>query len=87
MFNITFLISFTLHELSVRHSASHFPPNSEGVRCLVADLKPALTFDTRAKKIKIINISFSRMEIEPTTRRDYSHTFFISYLDNFSLNI
>ena len=56
-----FFISFTLYpahsrvdwgNLVLRHSVPHFPPNSGGIACWVAELNAALCLDTRAKKWK-----------------------------------
>ena len=57
----TYLLSFTLFpahsrvgrgNLVLRHSVAHFPPNSGGIACWVAELNAALCLDTRAKKWK-----------------------------------
>ena len=77
-----FLYSFTLYSaytrisrkrLVLRHSASHFSLNSGGIACWVTQLNTALSLDTRKKKLKIWNISFPRVGIEPTTCHVYSH--------------
>ena len=54
-------VSFTLYpahsrvgrgNLVLRHSVSHFLPNSGDIACCVAELNAALNLDTRAKKWK-----------------------------------
>ena len=47
-------INFTLclGNLLLRHSVLHFPSNSKGIACWVAELNTTLCFDTIAKKWK-----------------------------------
>ena len=47
----------------LRHFALHFPSNSGGIACWMAELNAVLCIDT-----------FPRIGIEPTTSRVYSHT-------------
>ena len=48
--------------LALRHSVSHFPLNSGGIACQVAEHNAALCLDTRAKKWKY---KFSRVGTQP----------------------
>ena len=52
--------------LVLRHFESHFPPNSRGIACWVAELNVALCLDTKAEEL--------RVEVKITTSRVYSQT-------------
>ena len=43
---------YTRENLVLRHSVHHFPPDSRGIVCGVAEFNDALCLDTRAKKWK-----------------------------------
>ena len=61
--------------LVLRHAVPHFPPNSRGIACCVAELHAALCLDTRAKKRKYtleINMTFPLVGIEPPTSHFYT---------------
>ena len=65
-FKFSFFSSFTLYpvynrvdrgSLVLKFSAPHFAPNSAGIACWVTELSVTLYFNTRAKKMKILNIT------------------------------
>ena len=60
-------------KLVLRFSALHFSPKSEDTASTSAELN-ALLLRRQSEEAKILNISFPRAEIEPTTYRAHSHT-------------
>ena len=59
----------------LKHSALPFPLISGGIAYSVTKPNATLLSRHQSEGMKILNISFPREGIKPTSYRDYSHTF------------
>ena len=72
--NVLFFFQLVSGRLLLRHSAPHFVPISGGIAVESGGTLCRALFRHQSEKNKILNISFPRVGIEPTTYRVNSPT-------------